>query len=81
MSFEHEKRVKDESQITVWATGRMILSFTEIGNIGAEAYRVRGSKMSSVLDMVRLTYPQLSYWKFLGSQHCSSGLLNETSAA
>lgn len=44
MSFEHEKRVKDESQITVWATGRMILSFTEIGNIGAEAYRVRGSK-------------------------------------
>ena len=43
MSFQHEKRVKDESQIMVWATGRMIL-FTEIGNIGAEAYGVSGSK-------------------------------------
>lgn len=44
MSFEHEKRVKDESQIMVWATERMIFSFTEIGNIGAEAYGVSGSK-------------------------------------
>ena len=39
-----KKRVKDESQIMVWATGRMILSFTEIGNIGVKAYGVSGSK-------------------------------------